>query len=431
MSNFMIKSPLENINGVLHIDGVSTLKLAEEYGTPLYVIGEKKIRENYRRLAAAFTRNYEKVRILYSAKANTNLSVLKILKSEGAGIDTVSAGEIFLALEAGFSPSQILYTGTSVSDEELDYVLENSVIINVDSLSQFKKMLKKAVPQTLSVRINTEFGAGHHEYTVTASKTSKFGVDGKTAMEIYSTAKDLGVENFGIHMHIGSGIMQVDPFIKAAEKLLEIAEEIHRQLGISFNFIDLGGGIGVPYKPEEKEVDIENFAEKLADFLKEKLGQYELGQPELWLEPGRYLVAESGVLLTKVSMVKETPYRKFVGVDAGFNTLIRPAMYGSYHHMVLANRLDAPLAENYDVVGPLCESGDVLARDRCLPEISEGDILAILSVGAYGYAMSSQYNSRPRAAEVLVKDGRCELIRERENLQDLVRGQRLASWLKG
>ncbi|MEM3055090.1 MAG: diaminopimelate decarboxylase, partial [Candidatus Bathyarchaeia archaeon] len=328
-------------------------------------------------------------------------------------------------------PSQILYTGTSVSDEELDYVLEKNVIINVDSLSQFRKMLKKTVPPTLSVRINTEFGAGHHEYTVTASKTSKFGVDGKTAMEMYSAAKDLGVKNFGIHMHIGSGIMQVDPFIKAAEKLLEIAEAIHMQLGISFNFIDLGGGIGVPYKPEEKEVDIENFAKELADFFREKLADYGLDQPELWLEPGRYLVAESGVLLTKVNMLKETFYRKFVGVDAGFNTLIRPAMYGSYHHMVLANRLNATSVENYDVVGPLCESGDVLARDRQLPKISEGDILAILNVGAYGYAMSSQYNSRPRAAEVLVKDGCYELIREREKLQDLVRGQKIASWLKG
>lgn len=426
----MIKSPLENINGVLYIDGVSTLKLAEEYGTPLYVISERKIRENYKRLATAFTKNYEKLRILYSAKANTNLSVLKIIKSEGAGIDAVSAGEIFLAFEAGFSPSQILYTGVSVSYEELAYALEKGVIINVDSLSQFKKMLKKAVPTTLSVRINTELGAGHHEYTVTAGKTSKFGVDGKAAMKIYSMAKDANVENFGIHMHIGSGIMHVDPFIKATEKLLEVANNIHARLGISFHFIDLGGGIGVPYRPEEKEVDIENFARELTDFFKEKLAEYGLGQPELWLEPGRYLTAESGVLLTKVNMIKETPYRKFVGVDAGFNTLIRPALYGAYHHVVVANRLNSPLTENYDVVGPLCESGDVIARDKRLSEVHEGDILAILNAGAYGYVMSSQYNSRPRAAEVLVRDGRYELVREREKLQDLVRGQRVASWLK-
>lgn len=426
----MIKDHLANVSGILYMDGVSTIKLAEQYGTPLYVISERKIRENYRRLTAAFTKNYGKTKILYSAKANTSLSVLKILKSEGAGIDTVSSGEIFLALEAGFSPNQILYTGTSVSDEELAYILEKNVAINVDSLSQFKKMLKKTVPSTLSVRINTEFGAGHHEYTVTASKTSKFGVDEKTAIEIYRMAKNTRVENFGIHMHIGSGILQVDPFIRATQKLLEVAETIHKELGISFNFVDIGGGIGVPYKPEEKEVNMESFAEKLTGLFKEKVAEYGLGQPELWLEPGRYLVAESSILLTKVNMIKETPYKKFVGVDAGFNTLIRPAMYGSYHHIVLANRLNESSVENYDVVGPLCESGDVLARDRLLPKISEGDILAILNAGAYGYSMSSQYNSRPRAAEVLVKDGCFELVREQERLQDLVKGQRIASWLK-
>ncbi|MEM3640842.1 MAG: alanine racemase, partial [Candidatus Bathyarchaeia archaeon] len=173
----MIRSPLENVNGELYIDGVSTLKLADEFDTPLYVISEKKIRENYRRLANAFSKNYGKVRILYSAKANTNISILKILKSEGAGIDVVSPGEIFLALEAGFSPNQILYTGTSVSDRELAYALKEGVTINVDSLSQIIRLLKIAVPPVLSVRINTEFGAGHHEYTVTAGKVSKFGVD--------------------------------------------------------------------------------------------------------------------------------------------------------------------------------------------------------------------------------------------------------------
>ncbi|MEM3703803.1 MAG: diaminopimelate decarboxylase, partial [Candidatus Bathyarchaeia archaeon] len=283
----MIKSPLENINGELYIDGVSTLKLAEKFGTPLYVISEKKIREKYRRLANAFLKNYNKVRILYSAKANTNISILKILKSEGAGVDTVSPGEIFLSLEAGFSPDQILYTGTSVSDWELDYALEKGVTVNVDSLSQFTRMLKRVVPQVLSVRINTEVGAGHHEYTVTAGKVSKFGVDEETALKIYNMAKDSGVKRFGIHMHIGSGIMQVDPFIKSAEKLFQVANKVRMRSGLSFDFIDLGGGIGVPYKPGEREVDIEDFAEKLANILRNKIEEYSLGQPELWLEPGR------------------------------------------------------------------------------------------------------------------------------------------------
>lgn len=427
----MIKAPLENINGELHIDGVSTLKLAEKFGTPLYVISEKKIREKFKQLTNAFRKNYSRIKILYSAKANTNMSILRILKSEGASIDTVSSGEIFVALAAGFSPEQILYTGTSVSNIELAYALRKSVFINVDSVSQAERLLKIAAPPVLSVRINTEFGAGHHEYTVTAGKVSKFGVDEETALKIYKSAKDFGVKRFGIHMHIGSGIMQVDPFLKSTEKLFEVADKLHRQLDVSFDFIDLGGGIGVPYKPEEKDFNIDDFASRLTDLFKSKVEEYSLGEPELWLEPGRYIVAESCILLTRVNTVKITPYKKFVGVDAGFNTLIRPAMYGSYHHILVANRLNEILTEKYDVVGPLCESGDILAKDRMLPSILEGDLLAILNTGAYGYSMSSQYNSRPRPAEVLVKDGSFELVRERETFQDLVRGQTIASWLLG
>lgn len=426
----MIKTPMENVNGELYIDGVSAIKLVEEFGTPLYVISEKRIRENYRRLFNAFHKRYGNVKILYSAKANTNISVLRILKGEGAWVDAVSPGEIYIALEAGFLPSQILYTGTSVSEWEIEYALEKGVIINVDSLSQIEKMLKNKTPLTISVRINTEVGAGHHEYTITASKVSKFGVDEKTALKAYGMAKKAGVKNFGIHMHIGSGIMDVTPFIKSTEKLLDTAKKVQEELGITFSFIDLGGGIGVPYKPEEKEVDIEDFASKLVDFFRGKVEDLSLGQPELWLEPGRYLVADACILLTRVNVIKETPYRIFAGIDAGFNTLIRPAMYGSYHQIIVANKLSEEPAEKYDIVGPLCESGDVLARDRLLPILSEGDILAILNAGAYGYSMSSQYNSRPRPAEILVMNGCYETVRERETFQELMRGQRIASWLK-
>ncbi|MEM2103343.1 MAG: diaminopimelate decarboxylase [Candidatus Bathyarchaeia archaeon] len=426
----MIKSPFKNVEGKLYVEDVSTLKLVEKYGTPLYVISEGKVRENYRRLASAFSQDYSKVKVLYSAKANTNISVLKILAKEGAGIDTVSPGEIYIALEAGFSPSQILYTGTSVGDEELAFALEKGVTINIDSLSQFKRLLQIAVPQKLSVRINTEFGAGHHEYTVTAGKISKFGVDAETAVEIYRKAKDLGVKSFGIHMHIGSGILQIDPFMKSAEKLFEVAKNVRKKTGLTFEFIDIGGGFGVPYRPSEEELDLTSLARRISDLFKKKVAEYMLGDPELWLEPGRYIVAEACVLLTRVNTIKETPYKKFVGVDAGLNTLIRPAMYGSYHHIIVANRLDEPLTERYDVVGPICESGDFFAKDRELPKIFEGDLLAILNAGAYGYSMSSQYNSRPRAAEVLVKGKSFELVREREAFQDLVKGQRVASWLK-
>ncbi|MEM2994865.1 MAG: diaminopimelate decarboxylase [Candidatus Bathyarchaeia archaeon] len=426
----MIKNFLKNVGGELYIENVSTLKLAEEFGTPLYVMSESKIRENYRRLKEAFLRRYDKVRILYSAKANTNISILKILESEGAGVDTVSAGEVYLALEAGFKPNQILYTGVNVGDEELKFVMDRQITVNVDSLSQLERLLRIGVPQMLSVRVNTELGAGHHEYVVTAGKITKFGLHEEDALKAYEMAKEAGVENFGIHMHIGSGIMDVNPMLQATEKLLETARKIHEKLKINFEFIDLGGGIGVPYKPEEKEVNVQLFADKLTDLFKEKISEYSLGKPQLWLEPGRYLVAEAGILLTRVNTVKHTPYRNFVGVDAGFNTLVRPAMYGAYHHILVANKLEAESTETYDVVGPLCESGDVLAKQRPLPKISEGDLLAVLNAGAYGFSMSSQYNSRPRSAEVLVKNSQYTLIRERETLQDLIRKQRMAEWLK-
>lgn len=426
----MIKSPLKNLDGELCLDGVSTLKLAEEYGTPLYVMSERKIRENYRRFKSAFSQKYDKTRVLYSAKANTNLSILKILKSEGAGIDVVSQGEAFLALEAGFPSNSILYTGNSADENELQYLLEKQVMINVDSLSQLERLLKIGTPTVLSVRINPNLGAGHHQHVITAGKTSKFGVHEEAALKAYKLAKNVGVKSFGMHMHIGSGIMDVSPITSAMNKLLDLARKIHENTGVNFDFINFGGGIGVPYRPEEKEVDLELFSNKLMGLFKEKIMEYSLGEPEFWLEPGRYLVADTGILLTRVNMIKRTPFRKFAGVDAGFNTLIRPAMYGSYHHILVANKLNHPLTEEFDVVGPLCESGDIFASERQLPELSEGDLLAISNAGAYGFSMTSQYNSRPRPAEVLVKEGRHELIRERETLQDLLKGQRIASWLK-
>ena len=204
-------------------------------------------------------------------------------------------------------------------------------------------------------------------------------------------------------MHIGSGILDVEPYVAAVEKLLSIAKRVHDEVGISFEFIDIGGGFGVPYQPEDKEFDLTGFASKVVVPFKSKVAEYGLGKPFLCVEPGRYLVSDASMLLTTVNTVKVTPTKKFVGVDAGFNTLIRPTMYGSYHPILVANKLTAPEKETYDVVGPICESGDALAKDRKLPKIEEGDFLAVLNAGAYGYSMSSQYNSRPRAAEILIR----------------------------
>jgi diaminopimelate decarboxylase len=418
----ILKPLYENHEGNLYFDGVSCIDLAKEYGTPLYVYSEERIRDNYGRLSRALKRMYSKVRVLYAMKANSNLEILRVLREEGCGIDAVSPGEVYLALAAGYKNKEILFTGTSVSIEELNYLLATGVNINVDSGSQLEKILKKKIPDTISVRLNPQLGAGHHEHVITAGSDVKFGVWEDEAVKLISDAKEAGVKNFGLHMHIGSGIMDSDHHVRAGERLLEVAGRIRRSVGVSLSFIDLGGGIGVPYKPEEEEVDLDEYSRKVVGLFKSKIDEYDLGEPELWLEPGRYIVADSGALLTQVTTVKITPARKFVGVDAGFNTLLRPVLYGAYHHILAASQLDGP-PEKVDVYGPLCESGDFFARDREMPQVSEGDLLAMLTAGAYGYSMSSQYNARPRPAEVMVRAGVARVIRRRESFEDLKKGQ--------
>jgi diaminopimelate decarboxylase len=267
----MIRSPFRNIRGKLYVERVSTLKLAEEFDTPLYVTSESKIRENYRRLVSAFSRRYNRFRIFYSAKANTSLSILKILKNEGSGADTVSLGEVFLALEAGFLSSNVLYTGTCARDDELQYLLRKKVMINVDSLSQLQRLLEMGTPPVISVRVNPGLGAGHHKRVVTGGKTTKFGVHEEAALKAYELAKVAGVKRFGIHMHIGSGVMDARQFTLAMDRLLAVAGNVHRKVGIDFDFVDFGGGIGVPYRPDEREVDLGLFADKLVGVFKEEI----------------------------------------------------------------------------------------------------------------------------------------------------------------
>lgn len=421
-----LQEPLENRGGTLYFDGVSALELAQAFDTPLYVISENRVRDNYQRLRNALTSNFEKIRVYYAAKANSNLSVLKILETEGAYLDAVSPGEVFMALTTGFPAERILFTGTSVRNDELKFLADSNITVNVDSLSQLDKLLKVRVPEVLSVRVNPEIGAGHHDHCITAGKNTKFGLWENDAANAYKTAKEAGVKRFGIHMHVGSGVLEVEPFVLALDKLLSVAKRVHDEVGVSFEFVDMGGGLGVPYRPEDKPLDLSFFSEKMLSLFKRRVDEYRLGEPFFCVEPGRYLVCDASILLTRVNTVKTTPFKKFIGVDAGFNTLVRPTMYGSYHHVLVANNLDAPEEETYDVAGPICESGDLLAKDMHLPKVEEGHLLAVLNAGAYGYAMSSQYNARPRAAEVLVKNGKCALIRERETLDDLVSGQRVA-----
>ena len=406
----------ESKDGVMMIGGKSAVEIAEEFGTPVYVIDEARVRENYRNIYGAFSR-FMDTKIHYACKANTNLALLRILEQEGSGIDAVSIGEVKTCLKAGFTHDRIMYTGVNVSNQELKEVADLGVMINLDSVSEMERLAEIAPQHEISFRITPGVGSGHSAKVITGSKGAKFGIPLDEVINTYARAKDLGFKIKGIHAHIGSGGQVVEPFMDMMEVLINLVNEI-KELGIDLDFIDMGGGIGVPYRPQEEEMDVGELAMNLTDMIQE-----ETDIKTIILEPGRYIVCDAVVLLTGVNDVKDAGIKKYVGCDAGFNTLIRPAMYDSYHHVALANKFGKACTQKYDVVGPICESGDYLAHDRVLPEPVEGDIVAVYNAGAYGFSMSSNYNSRPLCREVLVNDGKAELVREAETVEEMWRHQ--------
>ncbi|MCD7781805.1 MAG: diaminopimelate decarboxylase [Methanosphaera sp.] len=417
-------------NDHLIIGDIDANDLAKEYGTPLYVIDEEKIRDNYNKLYTAFSSKYPDLHMCYAAKANTSLAVMKVLESEGSYIDAVSPGEIYTALLAGYSPDRIVFTGNNVTTEELEYANETGVTINLDSISALERLstIENTKGKEISFRVNPMVEAGHHEHCITGGPKSKFGIKEDEAVEVYQRAIDLGFKPIGMHSHIGSEILESEPFMLAVETMMDIAGKVHQEIGVDFKFLDFGGGFGIPYEPEEEELDLETFTSDIIALYKSKLEEYDMGSPSMYIEPGRFLVGNSEVLLTRVNTIKQS-YRKFAGVDCGFNTLLRPTMYGSYHHIVVANRMNDEPVEKIDVAGNVCESGDLFARDRLMPELEEGDLLAILNAGAYAYTMASQYNSRPRPAEVMVNKEEVDVIRRRESFSDLFNGQHVPTRL--
>lgn len=415
-----------NEKGNLDIGGADALELAQEYGTPLYVTDEMRVRDNYQRVYQAFSSEYADFKIFYAAKANTSLAMMKILEQEGSCIDAVSPGEIYTALLAGFEPERILYTGNNVTTEELQFALDAGVRMNLDSISMLERLaeLPGAKGTKISFRVNPMVGAGHHDHCITGGELSKFGIMEHEAVEVYQKAQELGFQPVGIHTHIGSGILDPEPFKLAVQVLMDVAGRVHKEAGVTFEFIDFGGGLGIPYTPEEGLLDIEKFATEIVGLYRDKLQEHSMNNPTMCIEPGRYIVGDTSYLLATVNTVKQS-YRKFIGVNAGFNTLLRPTMYGSYHHILVADKPEAEPTESIDVAGNVCESGDLFARDRPLPEIKEGDILAIMNAGAYAFSMASQYNSRPLPAEVMVCDGEVDIIRERETFADLFSKQNI------
>jgi diaminopimelate decarboxylase len=414
----------ESKDNQMIIGGVSAWGLAESYGTPLYVTDEQALRENYRRIHSAFSRHMD-TRIMYACKANSNLAILRILEQEGSGIDAVSIGEVQTCMKAGFSPDRILYTGVNVSTEELRQVVKAGVPVNVDSFSELRRLAEISTDVPISFRVTPGVGSGHHPKVVTGAKGSKFGIPRESIIDAYREALDLGFKPQGLHAHIGSGGQSVEPFMDLIGIMIDTVNEIKDQLGLSLRFLDMGGGIGVPYRPHDPVMEVDELAMTITDMIKE-----ETEVETLYVEPGRYIICDSTVLLTRCVDIKTTPEKNFIGVDAGFNTLIRPAFYDSYHHVAIANKFNRACERKFDVVGPICESGDYLARDRVLPEPEEGDLLAVYDAGAYGFVMSSNYNSRPRCREALVNQGQAELIREREDMDDIWRHQTVPGRLR-
>ncbi len=415
-----LNEPFANKQGILHIDGVSTLDIAKKFGTPLYVYSEDRIIANYQRLLHAFQKKRKNFRLFYAIKANNNLNILRMLQKEGAGADASGPSEIELALKAGFSPSKILYTGNYPSDEELKFAFQRKVLINLDDSSLLPRLLKIGTPEFLSFRINPGIGSGQFQGLIFAGPDAKFGVPEEKIMHAYKMAKEAGIKRFGIHMMTGSCIMEPSYFELIAKKMIEIVETLVKELQVHFEFIDLGGSLGIPYRERQDSLDIEDVAEKVVSAFRSKEKELGLEKTDLVMEPGRYIVGDAGILLCRVDAIKEAE-KKFIGTDAGMNTLLRPALYGAYHRIIIANDVERKGSEVVDVTGKICENTDRLAKDRALPPIKEGDILAVLDAGAYGFAMGSQYNSRPMCAEVLVSKGKAHLIRKRETTKDLGR----------
>jgi diaminopimelate decarboxylase len=422
-------------NGILQVADVNAIKLAETHGTPLYVVNEHLIRKRYRELKEALDSEYKRNVIYYAVKANSGLSMLRILSSENACFDCSSVGEVYTCFKAGIAPDKIFYTGNMFTNDDFKYAVENDLLVNLDSISQIKRLAKVyedlgKEKKPISFRINPEFGAGHHVHTITAGKQIKFGILDNQVIEAYSKAKEFGFDKFGIHMHIGSGILNPRDFEKAAEKYLSIVVNLSDSLNIIFKFIDFGGGIGIPYKPEEEPLDLDIYKEVVLRKFMELIERGDFGEPTFKIEPGRYISAEASIILTQINTMKNNGYKLFAGVDAGFHTLIRPTMYGSYHHIIPCKENKDAQSKIYDVAGPICESGDILGKNRELKGLKEGDYLAILDAGAYGFTMSSSYNSRPRPAEILINNGQVYPIREAESFDDILRHQTVPDHLK-
>jgi diaminopimelate decarboxylase len=393
------------------------VQLANEFGTPLYVYHAEKIKEQYEKLQHAFAGS--NTRFFYACKALTNVSILKYIQSLGANVDCSSIFEVRLALHAGFLPKNILYTSNGINFSEIEEAQSLGVIINVDSLSNLEKFGKKfGHSYPVGIRLRPNILAGGHIKISTGHDKSKFGIPVDQIGEVLAIVEEQNIFVNDLHIHTGSDIKDVDVFVKGIEVLFEVIPHFKE-----LEFIDLGGGFKVPYQEGDAETDIRLLAKKVCEAFANHPNPN--GKPlQVWFEPGKFFVSECGYFITSVNVIKETKSAVFVSVDSGFNHLIRPMFYDAYHRIENISNPDAA-EKKYSVVGNICET-DTFAWDRSINEVREGDCLVFYNAGAYGFEMSSNFNSRLRPAEVLVKEGKPLLIRKRETFDDLLKNQVIA-----
>ena len=402
------------MNTTNEIELRSLLALAEKYGSPLYVYDTQKITSQYQRITRAFT-SVNSLQLNYAVKALSNISILKFFKQLDSGLDTVSIQEVQLGLAAGFNPKKIIYTPNGVSLEEIEEVAAKGVQINIDNLSILELFGQKHPNIPVCVRINPHIMAGGNSNISVGHIDSKFGISIHQVPHILRVVENTGMNINGIHMHTGSDILDIDTFVRATEILFDVAKQFK-----NIDFIDFGSGFKVPYKEGDISTDIEQLGVQLSERFNEFCEEYGK-EITLMFEPGKFLVSEAGYFLTKVNVVKQTTSTVFAGVDSGFNHLVRPMMYGSYHHITNISNPEGR-ARYYSVVGYICET-DTFGSNRRISEISVGDILCFNNAGAYCFSMASNYNSRFRPAEIMIYEGKDYLIRHRETFEDITRNQ--------
>jgi diaminopimelate decarboxylase len=410
--------------GELYAEEIPVKKLAVKYGTPLYIYSYNTLLRHFRAYADAFN-DYPHI-ICFAIKSNSNTAILRLIAKNGGGADIVSGGELYIALKAGITPKKIVYAGVGKTEKEIRFALRSKILMfNVESEDELREIdrvagkMKSKAP--IALRINPDIDPETHPYIATGLRKHKFGISIEEALEHYRLASRLkNINVIGIHKHIGSQITKVSPFVDALKRILLLIDKLSVQ-GVEIKYLDIGGGLGISYKDEEPPVPKELAAHLIPLIEGRKL--------TLIVEPGRSIAGNAGILVTKTLYLKKSEEKEFIIVDAGMNDLIRPSFYGAYHHIlpVVRKKRGTVLC---DVVGPICESSDFLARERELRRIKQGEYLAVMGAGAYAFSMSSNYNSRPRAAEVMVKGRDHFLIRDRETYGDLLRNEKIPAFLK-